>query len=122
MLAVRLSVFVDRQAEAKTAAAIGEEAEGAARRQRRMEGAQVATDADQGAEAGACRRQASAATGRAHGAAGQGVCRAGARRGRRGRRRMARANDARFTCLPDAAGAQRLGGAMGRLSQRADGE
>ena len=65
---VRLSVFVDRQAEAKTAAAIGEEAEGAARQRRRMEGAQVATDADQGAEAWPCRRQASAATGRAHGA------------------------------------------------------
>ena len=113
---VRLSVFVDRQAEAKTAAAIGEEAEGAARRRRRMEGAQVATDADQGAEAWPCRRQASAATGRAHGAhgaAGQGVCRAGACGGRCGRRRMAGANDARFTGLPDAAGAQRLGGKNG---------
>ena len=55
---VRLSVFVDRQAEAKAAAAIREEAEGAARRRRRMEGAQVATDADQGAEAWPCRRQA----------------------------------------------------------------
>ena len=55
---VRLSVFVDRQAEAKTAAALGEEAEGSAWRRRRMEGAQVATDADQGAEAWPCRRQA----------------------------------------------------------------
>ena len=55
---VRLSVFVDRQAEAKTAAAIREEAEGTARRQRRTGVAPVATDADQGAEAWACRRQA----------------------------------------------------------------
>ncbi len=36
---VRLSVFVDRQAEAKTAAAIREEAEGAAWRQRWTEAA-----------------------------------------------------------------------------------
>ena len=121
---VRLSVLVDRQAEAKTAATIREEAEGSARQRRRMEGAQGATDADQGAEAWPCRRQASAATGRAHGAhraAGQGVCRAGACGGRRGRRRMAGANDARFTVLPDAAGAQRLGGKMGRVSQRTGG-
>ena len=45
---VRLSVFVDRQAATEASAAIREEAEGTARRQRRMEGAQVATDADQG--------------------------------------------------------------------------
>ena len=100
-----------------------EEAAGAARRRRRMAAADVATDADHGAEARACRRQASAATGRAHsaasGAAGQGVCRAGACGGRRGRRRMAGANDARAAMLPDAAGAKRLGGEMGQVSKRA---
>lgn len=69
--AVCLSVFVDRQAEAKTAAAIRKEAEGTARRGRRLAAAYVATDADQGAEAWPCRRQASAATGRAPGG-GQG--------------------------------------------------
>ena len=37
--AVRLSVFVDRQAEAKTDTALGEEAEGAAWRRRRVEAA-----------------------------------------------------------------------------------
>ncbi len=116
--AVCLSVFVDRQAEAKTAAAIRKEAEGTARRGRRLAAAYVATDADQGAEAWPCRRQASAATGRAHGKAGQGVCRAGACGRRRGRWRMAGANDAGFTGLSDTAGAQRLGGEMGQGSQR----
>ena len=55
---VRLSVFVDRQAEAKAAATIGEEAERAAWRQRRTGVAPMATDADQSAETWACRRQA----------------------------------------------------------------
>ena len=60
---VCLSVLVDRQTEAKTAGR-HKEAAGAARRRRRMAAAYVATDADQGAEAWPCRRQASAATGR----------------------------------------------------------
>ena len=68
-----------------------------------LEVAHVATDADQGAEAWPCRHQASAATGRAHGAAGQGVCRAGACGGRHGRRRMAGEHDARAARLRHAA-------------------
>jgi len=119
------TVFVDRQAAAKTAATIREEAAGAARRRRRMAAAPVATDADQGAEAWPRRRQASAATGRARsaasGAAGQGVCRSGACGGQRGRRRMAGEHDARAARLRHAAGTKRLGGKMGRVSQRTDG-
>ena len=120
--AVRLSVFVDRQAEAKTAAAIREEAEGTARRRRRMEGAQVATDADQGAEAWPCRRQASAATGRAHaeqqGRAFVALAHVVADAGGGGwPEHMTR----ELQGLPDAAGAKRLGGQMGRVSQRAGG-
>ncbi len=55
---IRLSVFVDRQAEGKAAATIGEEAERAAWRQRWTGVAPMATDADQSAETWARRRQA----------------------------------------------------------------
>ncbi len=126
------SVFVDRQAAAKAPAAIREEAEGAARRQRRTGVAhacppkpwrrRMATDE---AQAGACRHQACAKAGRrargAHGTAGQGVRRTGACGRRCGRRRMAGEHAARASRLQNAPRTQRMGGEMGRVSQRTGG-
>jgi len=125
------SVFVDRQAAAKAPAAIREEAEVAAWRQQ-MEAAhacppkprrrRMATDE---AQAGACRHQTCAKFGRrthrAHGTAGQGFRRAGACGRRRRWRRMAGDHEAGASRLQNAPRTQRMGGEMGRVSQRAGG-